>query len=67
MKNLHLAEILPERLAEVANATDARTAVSDYRKLLAIGEIDAVYISATPESTTISSAASRCSANSGGI
>ncbi len=50
-KSLHLAEILPERLAEVARATGAKTAVSDYRELLKMGEIDAVYISATPETT----------------
>src|ERR1700736_6965311 len=49
VKSLHLAEIRPERLAEVAKATGARTAVTDYRQLLAIAEIEAVYISATPE------------------
>ncbi len=49
--SLHLAEIRPERLAEVAKATGARTAVEDYRELLGMGEIDAVYISATPETT----------------
>lgn len=47
--NLHIAETRPERLAEVANATGARTAVTDYRELLNIDEIDAYYISATPE------------------
>ena len=31
VKSLHLAEIQPERLAEVARATEARTAVTDYR------------------------------------
>ena len=51
VKSLHLAEIRPERLAEVAKATAARTAVSDYRQLLAIAEIEAIYISATPETT----------------
>src|SRR6267154_4280770 len=50
-KSLHIAEIRPERLAEVARATGAKTAVSDYRELLKIAEIDAVYISATPETT----------------
>jgi scyllo-inositol 2-dehydrogenase (NAD+) len=50
VKSLHLAEIRPERLAEVAKATAARTAVTDYRELLKIGEIDAFIISATPES-----------------
>src|SRR5438309_2609076 len=50
-QSLHIAEIRPERLAEVAKATGAKTAVADYRELLKIGEIEAVYISATPETT----------------
>jgi len=37
-KSLHLAEILPERLAEVAKATGAKSAVADYRELLKIPE-----------------------------
>jgi len=51
VKSMHLAEIRPERLAEVAKATAARTATTDYRELLKIDEIEAVYISATPETT----------------
>jgi predicted dehydrogenase len=51
VKSLHLAEIRPERLAELAKATGAHTAVADYHKLLDIAEIDAIYISATPETT----------------
>src|SRR5437879_9997289 len=50
-KSLHIAEIRPERLAEVAKATGAKSAVTDYRELLKTGEIEAVYISATPETT----------------
>src|SRR2546427_8723695 len=50
-KSLHIAEIRPERLAEVARSTGAKTAVSDYGELLKIGEIEAAYISATPETT----------------
>jgi len=50
-KSLHLAEIRPDRLDEVAKATHAKTATEDYRALLALGEVDAVYISATPETT----------------
>lgn len=50
-KSLHLAEIRPERLAEVARATRARNAVSDYRELLKAAEIELAYISATPETT----------------
>jgi predicted dehydrogenase len=51
VKSLHLAEIRPERLAEVAAATGAATAVADYRELLRLDEIEAVYVSATPETT----------------
>src|SRR4029078_8452180 len=51
VKGLYLAEIRPERLAEVAKATNPRKAVADYQELLEIGEIEAVYISATPETT----------------
>lgn len=51
VKSLHLAETRPERLAEVARATRARTATGDYRELLKIEEIEAVYVSATPETT----------------
>lgn len=49
VSSVHLAEIRPERLAEVAKATAARTATTDYRELLKIDAIEAVYISATPE------------------
>lgn len=49
VEGLHLAEIRPDRLAEVARATGARTATTDYRELLGKGEIEAYYISATPE------------------
>jgi predicted dehydrogenase len=48
---LHLAEIRPERLAEVARSTGARTATAEYRRLLEIPEIEAIYVSATPETT----------------
>jgi len=51
VKSLHLAETRPERLAEVAKATGARTATGDYRELLKIDEIEAIYVSATPETT----------------
>jgi scyllo-inositol 2-dehydrogenase (NAD+) len=49
VRNLHLAEVKPERLAEVAKATGAKIATRDYRDLLKIDEIDAYIISATPE------------------
>jgi predicted dehydrogenase len=51
VKSVHLAEVRPERRAEVATATGAVTATSDYRQLLGIPEIEAIYISATPETT----------------
>jgi predicted dehydrogenase len=51
VKEIHIAETRPERLAEVAKATGARSATTDYRELLKIGGIDAVMISATPETT----------------
>src|ERR1700676_5179708 len=48
---LHLAEIKPERLREVAAKTKPATATADYRILLADSNIDAMIISATPETT----------------
>jgi scyllo-inositol 2-dehydrogenase (NAD+) len=50
VRELHLAEIRHDRLAEVARATGARTATTDYRELLRNDAIDACYVSATPES-----------------
>lgn len=51
VKSLHLAEVRPERLEEVAKATGAATATTDYRELLGLREVEAIYISATPETT----------------
>jgi len=51
VKGVYLAETRPERLAEVAKATGARSATADYKELLGVKEIDLVYISATPETT----------------
>jgi scyllo-inositol 2-dehydrogenase (NAD+) len=51
VKALHLAEISSERLKEIASKTRASTAVTDYKELLGRDEIEAVYISATPETT----------------
>jgi predicted dehydrogenase len=48
---VHLAEIRPERLAEVAKLTGARTATTDYHDLLSVPSLEAVFISATPETT----------------
>jgi len=51
VKSLHIAEIRPERREEIARTTGARTATADYRELLDVADIDAIYISATPETT----------------
>jgi predicted dehydrogenase len=48
---LHLAEIKPERLKEVAGTTKPASATSDYRTLLNNSTIDGIIISATPETT----------------
>ncbi len=51
VSDLHIAEIRPDRLDEVARATHPKTATEDYRALLDIKDVAAVIISATPEST----------------
>jgi predicted dehydrogenase len=51
VKALHLAEINAVRLSELAKKTKARSAVADYKEFLKRPEIEAVYISATPETT----------------
>ncbi|MGH8637949.1 MAG: Gfo/Idh/MocA family protein, partial [Burkholderiales bacterium] len=48
---LYIAEIRPERLAEVAKEVAPRKATSEWRELLEVKEIDAFFISATPETT----------------
>ena len=47
--DLHIAETNPLRLAEVAAETGAAGAVADYQVLLKDDSIDAIIISATPE------------------
>ena len=49
--DLHIAEIRPERLQEVADLTKPASATTDYRVLLDNHSIDAVFISTTPEPT----------------
>ena len=51
VNSLHLAEIKPARLKEVAERTRPATATTDYRALLEDPAIDAVMISTTPEVT----------------
>jgi predicted dehydrogenase len=51
VKSLHLAETRADRLAELKAKLNPASATADYKQLLANREIEAVYISATPEST----------------
>ena len=51
VSSLHIAEINAERLKEISGKTKAASATSDYKELLKRNEIQAVYVSATPEST----------------
>jgi scyllo-inositol 2-dehydrogenase (NAD+) len=51
VRELHLAEIDEARLAAVAARTRADSATTDWRRLLATPGLDAVIVSATPEST----------------
>src|SRR5438067_7018065 len=51
VKSLHLAETRPERLQELSQKLKPATATADYKQVLANRDIQAVYISATPEST----------------
>jgi predicted dehydrogenase len=48
---LHIAEIKEDRLKEVAEQTKPVTAATDYRELIANKSIDAIMVSATPETT----------------
>src|SRR3954466_8607015 len=48
--SLHLAETNADRLKEISSKTKPAKAVSDYKELLSTKDIEAVYISATPES-----------------
>jgi predicted dehydrogenase len=49
--DLHIAEINPERRAEVEALTDPSSSTDDWGALLGIDGLDAVMISATPETT----------------
>ncbi len=51
VRTLDVAEVRPERLAEIAKKTRARVATKDYQDLVSKADLQAVYISATPEST----------------
>ena len=49
VSELHIAEIKEARLKEVAEKTKPATATTDYRQLLASDKINAIIVSATPE------------------
>jgi predicted dehydrogenase len=51
VSELHIAEIKPDRLAEVSEMTNPTTATTDWEELVANPEIQAIMVSATPEST----------------
>jgi predicted dehydrogenase len=51
VEELHIAEIREDRLRQVARQTGAVVATTDYHELIANPRIDAIIISATPETT----------------
>ena len=51
VKDIHIAETNELRLKEMADLVEAKTATTDYRDILKIKDIDAIIISATPETT----------------
>ena len=48
-KDLHIAETNPERLAEMIEQTSPASSTDQWETLLERGDVDVVYISATPE------------------
>jgi predicted dehydrogenase len=51
VESLHLCEIDPDRLRQMAKETGARTATTDYHELLSRPDIDAIIVTTTPEPT----------------
>jgi scyllo-inositol 2-dehydrogenase (NAD+) len=51
VKSLHIAETRAERLDELSKKLKPASATADYRELLKNRDIEAVYISSTPEAT----------------
>jgi myo-inositol 2-dehydrogenase/D-chiro-inositol 1-dehydrogenase len=60
VSSVHIAEIRPDRLAEVVEQTGAVTATTDYREPLANPRVDAVMVATTPETTHTRSPARPC-------
>ena len=50
-KKLHIAEIRPDRLAEIKALTNPATATADYQEIVRNDNVKVVYICTTPEST----------------
>jgi predicted dehydrogenase len=48
---LHVCEIRPDRLAEIASLTNAATATADYQDIIRNPDISVVYVCTTPEQT----------------
>jgi predicted dehydrogenase len=51
VKALHVAEIRPDRLEEIAQLTGAKTATEDWHAIARHPALEAIYVSATPEAT----------------
>ena len=51
VSELHIAEVRADRLAEVTAQTNPVKATTDYRELIANPDIEAIMVSATPETT----------------
>lgn len=51
VKELHIAEVNEERLAEIKAETNPTSITTDYREVIARDDIEAIIISATPETT----------------
>ena len=51
VKSLHLAEVRLDRLEEIAARTKAKSRTANYQDLVKNPDIEAVFISATPEDT----------------
>lgn len=51
VRKLHVCEIRPDRLTEIAALTQAATATLDYQDIVRNADIGVVYISTTPEQT----------------
>lgn len=51
VRELHIAEINPDRLAEMTEMTFPESSTDDWEKLIANAAVDVVMVSATPETT----------------